>query len=55
MMALAQIQSQLKQAAQMFPATSAGLAKAIAGINEAMSAIAVGQSQQQGPSQSPPY
>lgn len=55
LMMLAQVQSALKQIAQNEPATSAGLAKAIAGVNEAMSSLVVSQPQPQAPSQSPPY
>lgn len=51
---LGSILTACKQMAEQYPATSAGLAKAIAGINEAASAV-MSQSQQQGPSQSPPY
>lgn len=54
LMILARFQQALKQVAEQVPAASAGLAKAAAGINEAMSAV-VAQPQQQGPSQSPPY
>lgn len=54
LMALARIQQVIKQLASQVPAASGGLAKAVAGITEAMSAI-VSQPQQQGPSQSPPY
>jgi hypothetical protein len=53
-MALARIQSVLNALAQQVPAASAGLAKATAAINEAMSAI-VSQPPQQGQTQSPPY
>ena len=54
LMALAKITQILKQLSQSVPAASAGLAKAVAGVNEAMSAI-VSQPQQQGPAQSPPF
>jgi hypothetical protein len=54
MMQLAAIHQHLSQMAQANPAMSAGLAKAVQGITEAMSASA-SQPQQQGPSQSPPY
>ena len=52
--ALGQVLSQVKQLAQQVPAFSAGLAKALAGINEAASAFMT-QPQQQAPDQSPPY
>lgn len=54
LMMLARLQQAVKQLSQQIPAASAGLAKAVNGINEAMSAI-VSQPQQQGPSQSPPF
>ncbi|HTF69166.1 MAG TPA: hypothetical protein VK638_41450 [Edaphobacter sp.] len=54
LMLLAKFSKAIDQLAQQVPAASAGLAKAKAGINEAMSAI-VSQPQQQAPSQSPPY
>lgn len=50
---LGQLLQACKQLAQQVPATSAGLAKAISGINEAASAVMT-QPQQQGPQQSPP-
>lgn len=54
LMMLARMSQMVKQLAQQVPAASAGLAKATAGINEAMSAI-VSQPQNQAPSQSPTY
>jgi hypothetical protein len=54
LMALARVAQLLKGLAQQVPAASAGLAKATAGVNEAMSAI-VSQPQQQTPQQSPPF
>lgn len=54
LMMLAQMSKAIDQLAQRVPPASAGLAKAKAGINEAMSAM-VTQPQQQAPSQSPPY
>ena len=55
LMVLAHIQEGLKQMSQQYPPASAGLAKAVAGITEAMSALTVAQTQQQAPSQSPPF
>ncbi len=51
---LGQLLTICRQVAQQYPSTSDGLAKAIAGINEAASAVMT-QPQQQAPSQSPPY
>ncbi len=54
-MMLSQIMQAVKQVASASPAASAGLSKAIAGINEAMSAIVVNSPNPQVPSQNPPY
>ncbi len=51
---LGQLMTMCKQVAAQVPAASAGLAKAIAGINEAATAVLT-QPQQQAPQQSPPY
>jgi hypothetical protein len=53
LMALNQVLNMLKQLSQQVPAFSAGLAKSIAGVNEAASAFMT-QPQQQSPQQSPP-
>jgi hypothetical protein len=54
LMFLSQTIEQLKQLSQHAPAMSAGLAKAISGMTEAMSGF-VSQSQPQSPQQTPPY
>lgn len=55
LMFLSAVQGKLKEFAQQYPPASAGIAKAAAGLTEAMSAMTVAQTQQQAPSQSPPY
>lgn len=55
LMFLSAVQGKLKEFAQQYPPASSGVSKAVAGLTEAMSAMTVAQTQQQAPSQSPPY
>lgn len=55
LMMLSQIMQAMKQVASMNPATSAGLAKAVAGVNQAMSDVVTSNPSPSQPSQTPPY